>query len=100
MNKQRKNIEQQEATLDKGVELVRSLEALIVEWQRFHPEFNELMAYYGSAQWHEDVKASNEGALEGVKCGVLSEDAVHDLYGEQRALNLKMMRVALDYLER
>lgn len=58
------------------------------------------MTYYGSAQWHEDVKASNEAALEGVKCGVLSKDAVHDLYGEQRALNLKMKRMALDYLER
>lgn len=99
MSKQVANIQHQEASLDRGAELVRRLEALIAEWQRFQPDFSELMAYYGSAQWHEDVKASNEGALEGVKCGVLSEDAVHDLYGEQRALNLKMMRVALDYLE-
>ena len=93
------NIQKQEAALDKGAEIVRNLEALIAEWQHFQPDFNELMTYYSSAQWHEDVKASNEGALEGVKCGVLSEDAVHDLYGEQRALNLKMMRVALGYLE-
>lgn len=99
ITKQIENIQNQEAALDKGTELVRNLETLIAEWQRFQPDFNELMAYYGSAQWHEDVKASNEGALEDVKCGVLSEDAVHDLYGDQRALNLKMMRVALDYLE-
>ncbi|WP_298052885.1 DUF4298 domain-containing protein [uncultured Paenalcaligenes sp.] len=99
MTKQIANIQHQEAILDNGAELVRNLEALIAEWQRFQPDFSELMAYYGSAQWHEDVKARDEGALDSVKCGVLSEDAVYELYGEQRALNLKMMRVALGYLE-
>ena len=99
MNKKIANIQQKEAILDKGEELVRRLETLIAEWERFHPEFKELMAYYGSAQWHEDVQACDEGALEGVKCGVLSEDAVYELYGEQRTLNFKMIRAALDYLE-
>ncbi len=99
MNKRIANIQKQEAALDKGLELVRSLEMLIAEWQRYQPDFSDLMAYYGSEQWHEDVKASDEGALDDVKCGVLSEDAVYELYGDQRTLNLKMMQVALDYLK-
>lgn len=99
MNQQIKNIKKQEKALDKGLELVRSIEVLLAEWERFYPDFKELMSYYGSAQWYVDVKDSNSDNLVGVKCGVLSEDAVYDLYGAQRALNFKMMRTALAYLE-
>ena len=51
MTKQIANIQHQEAILDKGAELVCSLEALIAEWQRFQSDFSELMAYYGSELW-------------------------------------------------
>jgi len=94
-----KNIQKHEATLDKGQELVERLDALLAEWERYHPDFKALMTYYGSAQWHEDVQACDEGAFNDIQRGVLSEDGVFDLYGEQRGLNLKMIRTSIDYLE-
>lgn len=93
------HIKEHEAALDRMQQLVERMNTVVMEWEQCLPEFKKLMAYYGSEQWHEDVQASNEGALEGVKCGVLSQDAVYNLYAEQRALHFKMMRLALDYLE-
>lgn len=93
------HIKKHEAALDRVQQLMERMNAVMTEWEQCLPEFEGLMAYYGSEQWHEDVRASDEGALESVKCGVLSQDAVYNLYAEQRALHFKMMRLALDYLE-
>lgn len=93
------NIRRQEALLNKGTELVARLEVLLQEWKEYQPEFGELMDYYQSPQWRKDFQDSNEGRFEDFPCGVLSEDAVYNLYSEQRTLNFEMMHVGLSYLE-
>jgi hypothetical protein len=55
-----------------------------------------LFDYYGSGEWHED----REGKLpDGVKAGVLSEDAVYDQITEVRATAIRMLELATDILK-
>lgn len=99
MQKRIEDIKRQETFLNKGTELVNRMEALLQEWKEYQPEFRKLMDYYQSPQWMEDFRDSNEGMFEDFPCGVLSQDAVYDLYSEQRTLNFEMIRVGLSYLE-
>lgn len=99
MEKRISQIQKQEQSLNRANDLIEKLESLIEDWQKLRPQFSELMEYYGSEQWHDDVEDSNEGAFKDFPHGVLSEDAVYDMFHRQRELNFKMMRVALDYLE-
>lgn len=92
-------IQEQEKNLNQANEVLDELEALVKNWQNFFPQFNELMNYYNSSQWHDDFQESNRGTFKDFPCGVLSEDAVYDMYHRQRTLNLKIIRVALDYLQ-
>lgn len=92
-------IQKHEATLNKAEQLQRQLQSLLNEWEALHPDFQALMAYYGSPQWQHDVEASNNGELTDIEHGVLSEDAVFNLYAELRQVNFKMIRCALNYIE-
>lgn len=94
------NIKKLEVILDKATALFNDLEQMIEELEKFHPEFQKLMNYYGSEEWMQDVEDSNKGIFDDIKCGVLSEDAIYNLYTQQRFLHFKMMRIALDYLEK
>lgn len=100
MDKRIENIKKQEANFDKLDAILNQLRTLVDDWESLQPNFKELMDYYGSAQWFEDVEASNKGEFKGIKAGILSEDAVYNLYSAQRTLNFKMIRTALDYLEK
>lgn len=99
MHKQIENIKRQEVILNKGTELVSRLEALLQQWKEYQPEFRQLMDYYQSPQWEKDYRESNEGKFENFPCGVLSQDAVYNLYSEQRTLTFEMMHIGLSYLE-
>lgn len=59
------------------------------------PAYRRLSDYYQSEQWMADHEASNAGELpEGLLCGVLSEDAVYDLFIDQRELALYLAKTA------
>ena len=93
------NIQKQEQNLNEVVDLLDKLEPLIEAWQKLQPQFEELMEYYDSLQWLDDVDDSNLGAFKDIPHGVLSQDAVFDMFHRQRKLNFKMIRVALNYLD-
>lgn len=73
-------IQEQEHALNSMLKLTEALESAVTSWETHQVQYAELMAYYGSSQWHEDRQAYDEGALDGVACGVLSEDAVYNAY--------------------
>jgi len=99
MKEQIERIKKQELNLDKTTEVVQQLEKAVQAWKNQLPQFQELMEYYKSEDWLIDKEASDKGSFDGLKCGVLSQDAVYNIYSDQRELNLKIIRVALDYLE-
>lgn len=101
MDERIKNIENQEKNLDDLVALTNNLESLVDRWITFKPQFDALMSYYTGQAWMQDVEDSNNEMFpKDLKCGVLSEDAVYDIFRQQRDLNFKMIRIALDYLEK
>lgn len=88
-----------EKTLNEIQALLLQLEQKQNEWQQLQPRFSEMMAYYGSDQWWADVAAEQQGQLKDVACGVLSEDAIYNVYSQQRTLALDLMKTAIKYLE-
>lgn len=88
-----------EATLNQLEALGDQLRPLLETWEQLLPEYQKLMAYYGSPQWLADYEASNKGEFDAISCAILNQDAVYDLYRKHRDLSFKMMRTALDYLE-
>lgn len=68
-------------------------------WKRAVPKYQELMNYYNSSDWFQDVERSNKGEFRNMKAGILSQDAVYDLGQAERTLMLKMIRTALESLE-
>lgn len=94
------NIQKQEENLDKIEEALEELQSALKKWKQVRPCFDELMAYYNSPQWQEDCEADSKGAFVDLKRGVLSQDAVYDIYHRERNLSLELIRTALESLEK
>ena len=62
--------------------------------------YQKLSDYYGSTQWMQDYEDDEAGKFPmDLKRGVLSEDAVYDLFTENRDLHVRMLRLVTNALE-
>lgn len=95
-----KNIQKQEENFDKTEEALKELQSALDKWKQIRPSFDELMAYYSGPQWQEDYEADSKGEFVDLKRGILSQDAVYDLYHKERSLSLELIRTALKSLEK
>lgn len=69
-----------EEILNEASEAASALHWALERYQALKPRIMELEAYYTSPQWMKDYADDEAGKLPaGLKRGVLSEDAVHDL---------------------
>lgn len=93
------NITKYEENFNRATETLTELDSGLEKWKEVLPLFKELMDYYQSEQWQDDYNASNRGEFRDFPCGILSEDAIYDLYHFRRNLDLKMIRTALESLE-
>lgn len=76
-------IQAMERTLNEAFQAVRELRTALERYERIHPRLQKLKTYYESQQWMKDVEDDRAGRLpEGLRRGVLSEDAVYDLLSE------------------
>ncbi|MBR6653852.1 MAG: DUF4298 domain-containing protein [Oscillospiraceae bacterium] len=81
------NITQMENRLNALRSVIDELTAAAEKYAALQPDFDLLSEYYGSKLWFKDFDDSNAGKLpEGLPCGVLSEDAVYDLIGDNNAM--------------
>lgn len=88
-------IAQMEAILDKHQELADRMEQMLMEFEEHQKAYQKLYRYYGSEAFMRDVEASNRESFPAdVKCGVLSEDAVFDLIGQNEEIALRMLEIA------
>lgn len=94
-----KRIEKHEQTLNKLDEALSQLEEMLDILEGFKPDFKQLMNYYGSDVWFEDVALSEKPDFPDTPHGVLSQDTVYNLYQQQRQLHFSSIRLALGYLE-
>ncbi|MBP3656341.1 MAG: DUF4298 domain-containing protein [Clostridia bacterium] len=84
---QRERIESMERILDKACAAVRSASQAMDDLRALEPQVRRLAAYYNGGQWLRDYEDDEAGRLpQGMKRGVLSQDAVHDLLSAYTAL--------------
>lgn len=80
-------IEAMEARLHKALAAVKALERALDDYDGAREALEALESYYAGPDWREDFEADEAGLLpEGLKRGVLSEDALYDLLAENNAL--------------
>ncbi len=100
MEQQLENIKEMEALLDQLSALVLQSEEMVTKMEQAQPDFRKLMDYYDSGEWRKDNEDHNSGTFpEDLKCGVLSEDAVYNLYGDFRNMALRMIKLGVRILE-
>lgn len=82
-------------------EITESLWDALRLWEAEVQEFWKLMEYYESEEWSADRAASDVGLLPAEQpCGVLSEDAIYNLFCDMRGVSLDMAEAALRWLRR
>lgn len=96
---QLKRIQKHEVNLNQIDTALNQLEQALQDLKRLHPGFKALMDYYHSEAWSEDVALSEKADFPNIPCGVLSQDAIYDLYQKQRQIHFQSIHSALAYLE-
>ena len=97
---QTERIEKMEALLDECSEGIAGFEPALEKFATLQKKIKELSAYYSSPEWMSDYDDSNSGKLpKGLKCGVLSEDAVFDLLTEEHNLAIEMAELSLKIIK-
>lgn len=93
-------IEKMEALLDECTDEIKTFRGALNKYISARKKISELSAYYSSPEWMSDYDDSNSGKLpKGLKCGVLSEDAVFDLLSEEHNLAIEMAELSLKILK-
>ena len=89
-------VSRMEACLDGCTAAVKDLSVQLEQLDALRESMGELFRYYGSEDWYED---RDSRLPEGVKAGVLSEDAVYDLITDVRDASFRMLELATDILK-
>ena len=91
--KQIERIEKMEQYLDESEAAIKALSNAMDRYEAIQPSLRKLSDYYGSTRWMKDFEDDEAGKLpEGLKRGVLSEDAVYDLLTDHHELMLRLSR--------
>ncbi len=94
------NIKQMEQILDEHSKCIEDLQKALGKFDKSQKEFDKLKEYYGSEQFMQDYEDSNEDKLpDDLKCGVLSEDAVFDLIGDNFHTAVEMLEIATEIIK-
>ncbi len=89
-----------EALLDECSAGMEEFESALEKFEATREKLNELSRYYSSPEWMSDFDDSNNGKLpKGLKCGVLSEDAVYNLLSTEHSIALQMMETSLKIMK-
>ena len=95
-----KRITDMEAALDESRAALDNLEAALKQYASVQDKIQLLDYYYGSDDWNNDYEDQADGKLpEGLKCGVLSEDAIYDLLYDNRDLALHLLETVGAYIQ-
>lgn len=101
MEQQFKHIKQMEHILNQMNELMETLRTTHAQWAEVQADYDALVSYYGSAQWHADNEAYDRGEIpKELPCGVLSEDAVFNLIAEQQAVAVEFVKLGAEILSK
>ncbi|AVM56412.1 DUF4298 domain-containing protein [Bacteroides heparinolyticus] len=95
-----KHVSQMESFLDRHSALLEQMSDLLERFDKSQEEYKQLREYYHSEQYLIDVQQADRGKIPaGVKCGVLSEDAVYNMIGDNYDTAVRMLEVATGILK-
>lgn len=79
---------------------IEAIEELLGFFETHHSEFLALMEYYYSKDRQEDLAKEDAGALpQDLPRGVLSEDAIYNLFTDYRRVSLQMLEVGTQFFK-
>lgn len=97
---QTERIKKMESYMDEAGAAIAELAEAMDRYEKTESKYYKLEDYYGSKKWMDDFEADEAGKLpDGLKRGVLSEDAVYDLITDHRALMARLQRAVLRCME-
>lgn len=94
----RKRVEEMEKIFNRQLELNQSLSDSLAQLNQEQSTYLQLLDYYQSQTYMEDLDLSNKGHFNGIPCGVLSEDGVNNLLFDRTNLASQLRELA-DMLE-
>ncbi|MDO4661525.1 MAG: DUF4298 domain-containing protein [Tissierellia bacterium] len=90
-----KNIIEMENILDNHKKITDNLNKALDEFLSSQKSYKKSVDYYHSEQFQIDYDRSNNNLIDkDIKCGVLSQDAIYDLIGENFNTAIKMLEIA------
>ncbi len=94
---QLERITRMEAILDRSEAALAALDRALEDWAAVREGLAELEAYYSGGQWRQDYDDDSAGKIpQGLKRGVLSEDAVYNLLWDRDKLLRRMKELGRD----
>ncbi|HEM5490690.1 TPA: DUF4298 domain-containing protein [Streptococcus suis] len=94
----RQRVEQMESIFNSQIQLVSALRTILEQVETSQPAYLELLDYYQSSTFLEDMDLADRGEFKHLPCGVLSEDGVYNLLVDRKELT-KMMKKCIHLLE-
>ncbi|HFI0353589.1 TPA: DUF4298 domain-containing protein [Streptococcus suis] len=94
----RQRVEQMEKIFNSQIQLVSALRTILEQVETSQPAYLELLDYYQSPTFLEDMDLADRGEFKHLTCGVLSEDGVYNLLVDRKELATKLRECA-DLLE-
>lgn len=99
MNEYRHLVEY-EHILNTHDEKLQELIQLLDFFEENGEQFKALMSYYASEQREQDLEKENQGLIpERIHRGVLSEDAIYNLYADYREQALRMLEIGTTFFK-
>ena len=89
----RKRVKKMEDILHRQLDLMASLRKLLGEVEASQADFEELLAYYQSQTFMEDLSLEEKGHFMGMTRGVLSEDGIYNLLFDRGEVAEKLREV-------
>ncbi|MBU5668631.1 DUF4298 domain-containing protein [Peptoniphilus sp. MSJ-1] len=95
-----KVITEMEKILNEHGEIINELEKAVEKFRNHQEEYNRLSEYYSSEEYFKDLELDENGELpDDLARGVLSEDAVFNLFGENYNMAVEMLEIATEILK-
>ena len=90
-----KHLEKHTQTYEHYKELLEKINEILDKLDKDRKDFDKLVEYYYSEQFRKDFDDSNEGKIDPtINQGILTEDAIYDLMGDDYYLALRFLDLA------
>lgn len=90
-------ITKNEERLDKLENSIKKMNEALADFESNQKDLVLLNKYYGSKNWFKDKEAYENGKINRIKAGVLSEDAIWNTLSDIDEIILDMKRIITNY---